>query len=217
MLKAVLFDMDGVLINSEPEYMKTNLKLARQNGIPLSPAGQKTYRGVGAIEMWTELSQKHGVAVDPLVLSREGTEHMNAYYQKGALRPIRASVRLLKSCAESGLKVAIATSSSLGNASDVVRRLGIGEYVHAISVREMVERGKPAPDIFLLAAKMLGASPAECVVIEDAEKGVEAAKAADIKTVGLMGRDSGQNLSKADIVVNSLRCVSVEMLKSMVE
>ena len=217
MLKAVLFDMDGVLVDTEPEYVKAELRFAKQFGIPLSKREQLRYRGVNPVEMWAELVSKYGCAADPAELTRLEFAHMDAYYHEGALRPIRASVGLLKRCAKSGLKVAVATSSSAANATDVVRRLDLGQYVQAICVKEAAGRSKPAPDIFLLAAKLLGAAPAECVVIEDADKGIEAAKAAGMKAVGLMTPSSGQALSGADMVVRSLRGVSVERLRGLVE
>ena len=217
MLKAVLFDMDGVLVDTEPEYAKTDRRLAKQFGIPMTWREPLRYRGVNAAEMWTELIQKYGCDADPAEMTRLEHAHMEAYYHEGTLRPIRASVGLLKRCAKAGLKVAIATSSSGANAADVVRRLDLGEYVQAISVKEEAGRSKPAPDIFLLAAKLLSADPAECVVIEDADKGIEAAKAAGMKVVGLITPGSGQALAQADMVVRTLRGVSVEMLRGLVE
>jgi|AGTN01.2.fsa_nt_gi haloacid dehalogenase superfamily, subfamily IA, variant 3 with third motif having DD or ED/haloacid dehalogenase superfamily, subfamily IA, variant 1 with third motif having Dx(3-4)D or Dx(3-4)E len=217
MLKAVLFDMDGVLVNTEPEYVRTELRLARRNGIPLSGRRQKNYRGTNAADMWAELTEEYGLKADPEEITRSEYAHMAAYYREGALRPVRASVRLLKRCAQAGLKVAIATSSSAENAENVVRRLGLGPYVQAISVAEAAGRSKPAPDVFLLAARLLSVSSGECVVIEDAEKGVEAARAAGMKAVGLLARGGGQDLSQADIVVRSLRGLSVETLEKILE
>lgn len=216
MLKAVLFDMDGVLVDTEPEYARTDRRMAKRFGIPMTWREPLRYRGVSASEMWTELIQKYGCDADPAELTRLEHAHMEAYYHEGRLRPIRASVGLLKRCAKAGLKVAIATSSSGANAADVVRRLDLGQYVQAISVRELAGRSKPAPDIFLLAAKLLEVNPAECVVIEDADKGIEAARAAGMKAVGLITPGSGQALSGADMAVRSLRGVSVEMLKQMI-
>ena len=217
MLKAVLFDMDGVLVDTEPEYVRTDLRLAKRFGVPLTRQEQARYRGVNAAEMWAELVRKYGCDADPAELTRLEYEHMDEYYHEGALKPIPASVGLLKRCAKAGLKVAVATSSSGANATDVVRRLDLGPYVQAISVKEAAGRSKPAPDIFLLAAKLLGVDPAECVVIEDADKGIDAAKAAGMEAVGLLTPGADQDLSGAAFVVRSLRGVSVETLKKLVE
>ena len=92
-----------------------------------------------------------------------------------------------------------------------------GPYVQAISVKEAAGRSKPAPDIFLLAAKLLGVAPAECVVIEDAQKGIEAAKAAGMKAVGFAAPGADQDLSGARSSCAALRSVSVERLRGLVE
>jgi beta-phosphoglucomutase-like phosphatase (HAD superfamily) len=217
MLKAVLFDMDGVLVDTEPEYIRIELRLARAYGIPLTRSEQRGFAGVNPAQMWPEVVMRHGVNADPQQIAREECAMMDEYYRDGALRAKHASVRLLKRCAKASLMVAIATSSSADNAGNLVRRLGLGPYVQAVSVAEAAGRSKPAPDIFLLAAKLLGVSPEECVVIEDSDKGVHAAKAAGMKTVALLVRGSGQELSHADIAVRSLRGVSAERLRGLVE
>ena len=84
---------------------------------------------------------------------------MDDYYQNGKLRPIKPSIRLLKKCSRSGLKIAVATSSDSKNAEHVIKRLGIKRLIDAVSAGDMVSNTKPEPDIFLLAAKMLGGSP----------------------------------------------------------
>jgi len=213
MLKAVLFDMDGVLVDTEPEYIRLELKLAHEHGMPLSRREQARYRGVSAAEVWLDMVNRYGASADPERIARDEHELMDAYYREGPLRSIRPSVRLLKRCAKAGLKVAIATSSRKDNAENVVRRLGLGPYVQAIAVADLVERGKPAPDIFLLAAKLLEVAPSECVVIEDSEKGVQAAKAAGMKAVAIGGSD--QDLSQADMVVRSLRGINPGILGAM--
>ncbi len=217
MLKAVLFDMDGVIVDTEPEYIRLELRLARENGMPLTRKEQARYRGVSAAEMWPDMTRRHGSPADPERIAQIEYERMGEYYHDGPLRPIHSTVRLLKRCAKAGLKIAIATSSTADNAADVVRRLGLGPYVQAIAVADLVERGKPAPDIFLLAAKLLGVGPGECVVIEDSDKGVQAAKAAGMKAIGLNRHGGGQSLSKADLVVRSLRGMKVERLKGLLE
>ena len=213
MLGAVLFDMDGVLVDTEPEYIRLELKLAHAHGIPLSRREQRRYCGVNPAEMWPEVVRQTGASANPEMIARIEYERMDAYYREGPLKPIRPSVRLMKRCAQAGLKTAIATSSSADNAENVVRRLGLGPYVQAIAVADLVERGKPAPDIFLLAAKLLEVAPSECVVIEDSNKGVQAAKAAGMKAVAIGGSD--QDLSQADLVVRSLRGIKPGILSAM--
>jgi len=217
MLQAVLFDMDGVIVDTEPEYIRLELRLAKENGILLTRKEQSRYRGVSAADVWLDAVARSGVSKNPAYIAEAEHARMDEYYRTGPLRPIHSTVRLLKRCAQAGLKIAIATSSSADNAENVVRRLNLGPYVKAIAVADLVERGKPAPDIFLLAAKLLDVSPEACVVIEDSDNGVQAAKAAGMKAIGLNRPGGGQSLSKADLVVRSLRGIKPGILGAMVD
>lgn len=215
MLTAVLFDMDGVLVDTEPEYRRIESELALSLGIELSEEDVKDSVGKSQPAMWRELKEKYGFEKDPLKLVAEEAELVKGLYQRGAIKPIAPAVALLKSCARQGLKVAIATSSLEENAKLTVKGLDIEEYVGAIAGGDRVGRSKPEPDIFLLAAKLLGVSPEECVVIEDSDNGVAAARAAGMGVVGVKAPDSDQNLSGADIVVETLERISVERLRAL--
>ena len=218
MLKAVLFDMDGVLVDSEPEYQKLDMRLAQELGFELTPEEQSLYVGISTVEMWKALQKKHGFAEDPLAVARREEALMTRYYESGDLCPYAASVALLESCAAAGLKVAVATSSEHKNAECVVRRLGLGGIVDAVVSSCMTERSKPAPDIFLLAMERLGVAGAECIVIEDADNGIKAARAAGAaKVIGIRHPVGRQLLSGADLVVDSLEGITVQALRDMME
>lgn len=212
MLKAVLFDMDGVLVDTEPEYRRLVIRLGKKVGIKLTESELYAYMGHSVREMWAALKEKYGFAQDPDALVQMENSVMGDYYEKGPLCPIAPSVALLKSCAQRGLKVAIATSSVGENAQSVVRRLGLGAYVQAVSSACRVQKAKPAPDIFLLAARLLGVEASECVVIEDAQSGVQAARAAGMKVVGFRPPGGVADVSAADIVAASLDEITPDTL-----
>lgn len=218
MLKAVLFDMDGVLVDSEPEYQRLDMQLARELGFELTPEEQSFFVGVGTVEMWQTLQNKYGFTEDPLSVSRKEAALMAQYYQSGQLCPYDASVVLLKSCAADGLKVAVATSSERENAECVIRRLGLADIVDAVVSGCMAEHSKPAPDIFLLAMELLGVEGRDCIVIEDADSGITAARAAGAaKVIGVRHPVGRQSLSGADLVVDSLGGITVQALRDMLE
>ncbi len=217
MLKAVLFDMDGVLIYSEDEYYRHERRILSEYGCELTHEAHIHFSGVRTLEMVIGMQKQWGFQGDPAVIADRIGVVMDEHYRSGDLNPIAASAALLISCAQSGLKTAVATSSRLEQAQHVVRRLELLPFVHAISTSCLAGASKPAPDIFLLAAKMLDVRPEECVVIEDAQKGLEAAKAAGMKAIGLRHVERPQDLSLADTVVDSLGDVSVDMLKAMLE
>ena len=212
MLKGVLFDMDGVLVDTEPEYMRVEVGMCKALGITLTEQKKRIYVGGGPLAMWTDLKKKHGFADDPAELTRKEMRMMDEYYKSGVLLPIEPTVRLLKKYAQAGLKTAVATSSKRENASHVIRRIGLERYVLALASGDMVRQTKPAPDIFLLAAEALGAKPDECVVIEDARNGITAAKKAGMRAVALRSPASAQDLSEADIVVSSLDEVGLHLI-----
>lgn len=218
MLKAVLFDMDGVLVDTEPEYQRVDIQLASELGFTLTPEEQSSYVGVSMLETWRSLQQKYGFTQDPLTVVQKETAHMQRYYEGGDLCVYEASVALLKSCAAAGLKVAVATSSEQPIAECVVRRLGLADLVDAVVSSSMTKRSKPAPDIFLLAMERLGVAGSECVVVEDADSGIAAAIAAGAgKVIGLRHPIGRQTLSGADLVVDSLADVTVQQLRAMLE
>ncbi len=216
MLKAVLFDMDGVLIDSEPEYRRIEEVLFRSIGIILDVEDVKGNAGKGVLDMWSEAKEKFGFDEDPLLLMKAEAQMIKEYYQSDRLKAIKPSLVLLKSCAKSGLKTAVATSSGEKNARIIIEKLGVGGCVDAVAAGDMVERTKPSPDIFLLAASLLKVSPKECVVIEDAVNGIIAAKVAGMKAVGFKAPGSNQDLSSADIVVDSLGKINIDTLRALI-
>lgn len=215
MLKAVLFDMDGVLVDSEPEYRRIEEVLFRRTGITPTAEEIKGNAGKGQLAVWNEFKDRYGFSEDPRELMKAEEQMISAYYRSGALAVIEPSVGLLKRCAAGGLKIAVATSSIKENAGIVIKNIGVERCVDAIAAGDMVKRTKPSPDIFLLAARLLNAKPEECVVIEDARNGILAAKAAGIKAVGFKAPGSNQDLLQADVIVESLDSVSVDTLRSL--
>jgi HAD superfamily hydrolase (TIGR01509 family) len=218
LLSAVLFDMDGVLVDTEPEYQKLDIMLAAEMGIDLTPEEQSRYIGVSTFDAWCDMKKRYGFKPDPLALSQREEELIAEHYRSGELHVYPAAIDLLKGCAQSGLKVAVATSSALKNAECVIRRLGLTDDVQAVASSCMTEYSKPAPDIFLLAMKMLGVNGEESVVIEDADSGVKAARAAGVKRViGIRHPDRWQTLDGADLIVNTLAGVSVQTLTELMK
>jgi HAD superfamily hydrolase (TIGR01509 family) len=207
--------MDGVLVDSEPEYKRIEAELCRSLGFERTNEETAASVGRDTFSMWRDLFAARGLDVDPRLPAEQERKLMLEFYRAGALPPIEPSVTLLKACSRAGLLTAVATSSPEICASTVIDRLGLGEYVDACAAGDKVKETKPSPDIFLLAAKLLGVSPSECVVVEDAKNGVTAAKAAGMKAVGFCAGRVPQDLSQADIVTETMEDISVEDLKRL--
>lgn len=218
MLKGLLFDMDGVLVN--------NLEIHRQ-------AFAEFFRRYGVERSFDELSRVFGKGNDDImgelmpqdVVERVGIRELG--YEKEAIyREIYAPVitpqpGLLEFLAEAereGLRSAVGSSGYRVNVDFVLERCAIERYFSAIVAGDEVTRCKPDPEIYLTAASKLGLKPSECIVFEDAEAGIEAAKRAGIKVVALATTFSREFLAAtdADVIVDDFTQVSVDMLRRLV-
>ena len=126
------------------------------------------------------------------------------------IKPVSGIPELFRSIKALGLTPAVASSSGIELIKLVLARLGMAVYFDSISSGNDVKRGKPSPDIFLLAAERIGAEPSECLVVEDSENGVRAAKAAGMTALGYVNPTSGnQCLDMADVVTDDFRKVDI--------
>ena len=216
-LEAVIFDMDGVIIDSEPLHFQVDLDVLRGLNVNLVQHDLEQYVGMTNPEMWKLLKERHGIteSIEELIDIQLGQKLTTL--KKSDYEPIDGIPELLAALSEAEIKLALASSSPVRFIDAVLDKFGIApSFMHRISGEEM-ERGKPAPDIFLKAAELLNVAPAGCVVIEDSRNGVAAAKAAGMSCIGYRNVNSGeQDLSKADIVVDSIRDITAELLEQIV-
>lgn len=217
LLKAVIFDMDGVIIDSEPLHIEVVLDVLKGLDINLSYDDITRYIGISNSYMWNELAGKYSIrkTVDELIDIQHAMNIDVLDTHEDITMP--GVIELLDEIKSNELKTAIASSSTIDYIDAVVDKLGIARHFDAIVSGEQVARGKPQPDIFIRAAESLGVSPAECVVIEDSDNGIRAARGAGMKVIGLKNPNSGnQSLAGADRVVHSLREITMPLLNGMV-
>ncbi len=202
MIKAVIFDMDGVIVDSEPIHYRLNQELFQKLQLNITEEEYRTFVGVTDWDMWSAIKARHRRPETVEELLSMHREHSRAEMEKFDLEPIPGIPELLKRLKAARLKLAIASSAPVDWIMVVVRKCGLESYFDVLVSGEHVAHGKPAPDIFLLAAEKLGVSPDECLVIEDAERGVQAAKAAGMQCVGYQNPHSyAQDLSLADRII----------------
>jgi len=200
-IAAFIFDLDGVLTDTAECHYRAWKRLADEEGLPFNREDNEQLRGVSRRESLTLILKGR---VYPEEKIQEMLTRKNGYYLE-SIREITprdllpGAKELLEEIRAAGLKVAVGSASQ--NAGEVIDRLGLRLLLNAISDGYSVEQPKPAPDLFLHAAAQLGLPPAECIVVEDAAAGIEAAKAGGFRTVGLGPR---QRVGRAEVVIPSL-------------
>ena len=210
-ITTVIFDMDGVISDSQPIHAELEELLLKEHGIDMAAADlTREYAGVPDRQCAEIIFAKHGKEVDlDGFVERKWLKIME--FAKGRVVAIEGVLDLIQKLKANNFQLAIASSSKPEFIDLILGELKIKDKFDVITAGNEVEKGKPNPDIFLLAAKKLGADPADCTVIEDAKHGVIAAKRAGMKCVWLnsLGQP-GQNEYPADITVKSLKELRIQ-------
>jgi len=214
MVQGFIFDMDGVLVDSEPIYFEVNKLFLQQLGVQLSTVDFEKYVGCSAIRMWTEIREEYRIPLDTMdLIALEKEAFYKHISRMHSLSPIPGIVEFLKRVQKAGFSLSLASSSARKNILKVLEKADLDVFFPLITSGEDVENGKPSPDIFLLAAVKSNLDPKQCVVIEDSFNGVTAAKSAGMTCVGFQNLNSGnQNLSKADLVITNFSEKEVEKI-----
>ena len=131
------------------------------------------------------------------------------------INPIKGVKKLMNDLKQAGFKIGLGTSAPIYKAFPVLENLGINDFFDATITDEEVSNGKPDPEVFLKAAKKLDIKPEDCVVIEDAPNGIDAAKNGGMKCIGITTTHKKEALKKADIIINSFDELTVEKIQSM--
>lgn len=216
MLKAIIFDMDGVIIDSEPQHARAALQVLEQNGVQTDLEYCTSFIGSSTRHMAEVTVEKFNMQISTEELLQQINEAKSALAAKEGYLPIPGIKPLLEHLHRQGILLAIASSSSHREIENVVKALGIGKYFYKLISSSQISNPKPAPDIFLNALEKLGISPKEALVIEDSQKGVEAADAAGIPVVGYLNPHSGnQALDKAFVVISSFEGLDVRFFKNI--
>lgn len=213
MIKAVIFDMDGVIIDSEPIHLEFAMELFNKLGFNMSKEEYGKFVGTTSKYMWDTIKNKYNIknTIEELIeMERNGFFDFLSSPDR-VIEPIAYIPELLKALHENNYKIALASSSPIRLIEFIMESLKIGEYFDELVTGDFVKKSKPEPDVFLYAADKLGVLPEECVVIEDSHNGVLAAKNAGMKCIGFRNLNSGnQDISKADKIINSFNELDIE-------
>jgi beta-phosphoglucomutase family hydrolase len=212
LIKAVIFDLDGVIVESESAHIEAEQQTFLKYGVRISSDELHKYTGTTAKLMFTELIRKYKLNATFEEIFRQKEAILFKLLEKDA-EPTKGVITLLKKLKSKGIKLAIGSSSTKKQIKYVLSKLDIEHLFDSVIGEEDIVRSKPDPEIFLKAAAELDVNPSECLVVEDSELGVEAAKRAHMKCVGYINPNSGdQDLSKADTVTDDFSRLDIGTL-----
>lgn len=206
-LSGILFDCDGVLLDSEAIYLDTLVTYLSTIGYSTTIEEVTFVLGKPMKQIAIELRQHF--QIPETISNQQLIDGQRLIFRKRfnsmKLIPMDGLIEFLQTCKQKQLRMAIVSSSDLSYLEDVTQRLGIRSYFELLISGEMIEHGKPAPDIYLYAQNKINLPKDELWVIEDSPAGINAATSAEIFTIGYKGSKVIQDTSKADLQVNSYR------------
>ncbi|MBW3542374.1 MAG: HAD family phosphatase [Planctomycetes bacterium] len=218
MTTAVIFDMDGVLIDSYQSHFESWRALAAEESRTYTE--EQFAAGFGRTSREVIADQWRGEELSEERIARLADRKEAIFRERLATEfpAMEGAVELIAALHEAGVRIGVGSSGPPENVWLILQRLGVGEGIAAVVTGADVTRGKPDPQVFQLVAERLGVPAERCIVVEDAPAGITAARAAGMKCLGLAstGRTRDE-LQAADLVVGSLRELSVERITALVD
>ena len=211
-MKAVIFDMDGVIVDTEPIHKKQVLEFVAKEQLNLS---EEQYEEIiGTSNFWSVV-EKLNPQIDIKILA-EKLNFWNDDHKVDYPSLFRQSIpQLLTKLQAAGYKIAVASSSPRQAIEKVLTSCDIYDYYDVVISGREVPNGKPAPDVFLKAAELLGVPPSNCIVIEDSKNGVQAGCSAGMKVIGVRNINYVMDLSKATIVIDKMEEINVALIEEL--
>lgn len=212
-LAAVIFDLDGVLVDSEGVWNAARREVASNHGGRWPPDAQRAMMGMSSTEWSRYMHETLGVRLAPDEIAAEVVSRLERFYTQRL--PLLPGAREAVVALARGWTLGLASSANRVIIELVLGLAGMDSYFAACVSSEEVPRGKPAPDVYLEAARRLGISPRSCAAVEDSSNGLQSAAAAGMVVVAVPNREfppSGDTLTLADVVLGSLRELTPALL-----
>jgi len=211
-IRAVIFDMDGVLVNSEPLLTTAAIAMFREKGLVVQPEDFLPFVGAGEDRYIGGVAEKYHFPLD-LPLAKQKTYEIYLGLVPSLLEAFPGARALVRACRQAGLLVAVASGTDKVKAMANLQKIGLPqESWDAVVTGNDVKHNKPAPDIFLSAARRIGVAPGACAVVEDSVNGIRAAKAAGMSCVAVAQTFPVHLLQEADVVRDNISDVRLSDL-----
>jgi HAD superfamily hydrolase (TIGR01509 family) len=212
MIKGVLFDMDGVLVDSEEFICKAAIEMFREKGVIVKADDFQPFVGTGENRYIGGVAEKYNLKLD-ILEAKSRTYELYKIITKGKLKALPGAIEFVNICRSRGFLLALATSADRIKMEVNLNEIRLSEKsFHTTINGQEVKRKKPFPDIYVKASGNLGLKPRECLVVEDAVSGVTAAKEAGCKCLAVTTSFSRETLLEADWICESLLKVPQEAL-----
>jgi beta-phosphoglucomutase len=202
-MKAILFDFDGVLVQSMEDHFQGWRKALEKFGIDMNPEELYVMEGQGVKAVAHELTRKYNL---PIESTSELIKDKQDYYNK--IKKIRFYPNLLEVlnwATEKNLKMGVVTGGTRDRVYETIQNFGLDSFFSAIVTSDDVSETKPSPQPYLLAASLLDTEPKDCIVIENAPLGIQSGKSAGMQVIGLTTTLNSHHLKEADVVVGDFR------------
>ena len=217
MISTVIFDMDGVIIDSEPIHQELEIEMFRELGLNISDEEHLNYVGTSALDMWNKIKENHELKKTPEELLLYGRQRYWDAMEQNRVPLVNGSTELMQELYLHKYIIQVASSATRPTVDKVISYFHLEKYFsHRIGGNEVV-KSKPEPEIFLKAAMQSNSHPGKCLVIEDSANGVRAAKKAGMVCIAYSNPGAGnQDLSMADLVVSDLKQITLKLIRSFI-
>ena len=217
MLKAVIFDMDGVIVNSEPLHHLAYKKMFEEFQLDVSNSLYESFTGQSTHTICKQLCEIFNIYEDPNLLVQSKRKHFKVIFDNDtSFQMIDGALELIQDYFDNNITLVLASSASMTNIERIFEKFDLNKYFKSRISGADLKESKPNPEIFVKAAKLSGHSKDECIVIEDSTNGIIAAKSAGIYCVGYSSFNSkNQNYDNADLVISSLNEINFKKVSKL--
>jgi len=214
MLKAIIFDMDGVIVNSEPLHRKAYFDMFEEFNLSVSNKLYESFTGKSTSAICKELCEIFDLSISHEKLMLSKRKHFKTIFDNDPeFQMIGGALSLIKNYFYNNLTLILASSASMTNINRIFKKFNLDKFFKAKISGADLKESKPNPEIFIKAAKLSGFNKDECIVIEDSTNGIIASKSAGIYCIGFNSPNSkNQNYDKADLVVSNFNEIRFDYL-----